>query len=100
MNIRRPPAPLAGSERVRAEVARIEHMWEECLAASGGPFLLGDFCNADAMDAPVVNRLEIYCLSDHPVVRSYGDAMKGLEAWQAWEEASRSEPWVLEEEEV
>ena len=31
-------------------------MWNECLAASGGPFLFGGFGIADAFYAPVVLR--------------------------------------------
>jgi glutathione S-transferase len=40
-----------------ADIARIEAMWGDCLAAHGGPFLFGEgFGAADAMFAPVVAR--------------------------------------------
>ena len=100
MNMRRPPAPLEVSNDVRADIARIETIWQDCLDASGGPFLFGAFSNADAMFAPVVNRLEIYALSRHKAVLAYGEAMKALPAWKEWERAGRAEPWIVAEDEV
>ncbi len=45
---------------VRADVARIEELWSDCLAISGGPFLFGTFGIADAFYAPVASRLRTY----------------------------------------
>jgi glutathione S-transferase len=46
---------------VRADLARIEQVWSECLTASGGPFLFGAFPTIpDAMYAPVVTRFLSY----------------------------------------
>ncbi len=100
MNMRRAVGAITVSDAVRTDVARIEDIWDECLQASGGPFLFGSFTNADAMYAPVVNRLEVYELSAANHVGAYTKTMKGLTSWQAWDEASRAEPWVVEEEEV
>jgi len=47
---------------VRADVARIETMWAQALAASGGPFLFGAFSAADAFYAPVCMRMRTYAL--------------------------------------
>lgn len=88
------------SNAVRVDVARIENIWSECLANHGGQFLFGGFSNADAMFAPVVNRLEIYALSDHEAVKAYTKAMKALPAWQEWEAAGRAEPWIVEGDEA
>lgn len=92
--------PLEVSERVRRDVVRIEQIWDECLQNSGGPFLFGEFSNADAMYAPVVNRLEIYCLSNPDQVMRYTGAMQALPAWIEWEEAGKAEPWIVEEDEA
>ncbi|RME14373.1 MAG: glutathione S-transferase family protein [Alphaproteobacteria bacterium] len=100
MNMARPVRPIAVSEAVHADVARIETLWDEALSASGGPFLMGKFGNVDAMFAPVVNRLEIYALSTHDAVGRYTAAMKALPAWAEWEAAGRAEPWIVEHEEV
>lgn len=99
MNMRRPPAPLSlgadAKAAVARDVARIEAIWSEALAHSGGPFLFGEFGIVDAMYAPVVNRLAIYCLSEHPAVAAYSEAMRALSAWQEWETAGKAEPWIV-----
>ncbi len=100
MNKLREVGAIAVSEAVRRDVARIEAIWQGCLEASGGPFLFGEFTNADAMFAPVVNRLKIYDLSANAAVHRYGAAMTALPAWQEWEAAGRAEPWIVEEDEV
>ncbi len=100
MNMRRQPGKLELPEQVRTDVARIEQIWEECLDRSGGPFLFGAFGIADAMFAPVVNRLAIYLLSEHSAVKRYSQAMTALPAWQEWEAAGRAEPWIVEMDEA
>lgn len=100
MNMRREIRAIAVSDKVRADVVRVEEIWTQCLERSGGPFLFGDFCNADAMFAPVVNRLEVYALSGAPAVLAYRDAMKALPAWRLWEAAGRAEPWIVPADEA
>ncbi|MEM6908743.1 MAG: glutathione S-transferase family protein [Pseudomonadota bacterium] len=101
MNMRRKIERIAIDEAVRKDIVRIEAIWDERLAAHGGPFLYGkDFTIADGMYAPVVNRLAIYQLSDHPAVRAYSDAITALPAWQEWADASAQEPWVVDIDEV
>ncbi len=100
MNMRREPAKLAVDERVTRDVARVETIWRDCLDASGGPFLFGAFTIADAMYAPVVNRLQIYRLSDDPAVMAYGKAMNELTQWQRWATDAADEPWVVAIDEV
>jgi len=100
MNFARKVREIEVSDGVRANVQRIEQIWDQCLSASGGPFLFGEFSNADAMYAPVVNRFEIYALSDHPAVQAYSAAMKALPAWQEWAAAGKAEPWIVPEDEA
>jgi glutathione S-transferase len=100
MNFAREVRAIDVSDGVRRDVARIEQIWSRCLEASGGPFLFGEFCNADAMYAPVVNRLEIYALSDHPAVKAYTAAMQALPAWAEWAAAGKAEPWIYPEDEA
>jgi glutathione S-transferase len=74
----------AGQASVRADVERIEVMWLEALAASGGPFLYGEFGAVDAMYAPVCMRLRGYALPMSRHVKSYVDrvaAAPGVAAW-------------------
>ncbi len=79
-----------------ADIARVQAIWAEALAAHGGPFLFGaEFGAADAMFAPVVTRFltwqpeitavsRAYCAAvrAHPlVVQWYDDAAKEPAAW-------------------
>ncbi|MDZ7589147.1 MAG: glutathione S-transferase family protein [Rubrivivax sp.] len=71
---------------LRADVARIETMWAQALAASGGPFLFGAFCAADAFYAPVCMRLRTYALPLIETTRRYIEAVSaapGVAAWMA-----------------
>ncbi|EPE95968.1 glutathione S-transferase family protein [Rhizobium grahamii] len=100
MNIRRPKGKIVLADGVMADVARIETIWRDLRAHSGGPFLFGGFSGADAMFAPVVNRFEVYDLVSAGDTLSYMAAVKAHPAWKKWEEAARSEPWIVEEDEV
>ncbi|MGE6784325.1 glutathione S-transferase family protein [Ensifer adhaerens] len=100
MNIRRPKKALDVNADVRADIARVEEIWKEALARSGGPFLFGAFSAADAMYAPVVNRFDVYDLVADPETLGYMKRMKAHPAFLKWEEAARAEPWVVAEDEV
>jgi glutathione S-transferase len=56
------PRLYAEHEALRADLQRIAGMWEDALAASGGPFLFGAFTAADAFYAPVAMRIRTYAL--------------------------------------
>ncbi|MCJ8149708.1 glutathione S-transferase family protein [Shinella sedimenti] len=100
MNIRRQPRAIALPEGVMDDVARIETIWKETLARSGGPFLFGAFSAADAMYAPVVNRLETYRLTQDDAVLAYIARVKAHPAWQTWQTAALAEPWIVPEDEA
>lgn len=100
MNIRRKPAPLPVSDAVKADVKYIENAWRKAIARSGGPFLFGAFSAVDAMFAPVVNRLEIYQLTEDEGALAYMSAVKSLPAFQRWRDGALSESWVVAEDEV
>jgi glutathione S-transferase len=100
MNIRRAKGRIDLPEGVDADVARISTIWTELRARSGGPYLLGEFCAADAMFAPVVNRFEAYDLVADPAVLDYMVAMKSHPAWKSWETAALAETWIVPEDEA
>ena len=96
MNMRRAPKPpAAGLEAAREDIARIEAAWTEARAAhgSGGPFLFGAFSAADAMFAPVVNRLHAYAVPVGAATRAYMEAVMALPAWREWQHDAEGEPW-------
>lgn len=100
MNMRRPIVKMEQDEALQKDVSRIEKLWSDCLAQSGGPFLFGNFSIADAMYAPVVNRFEVYKLSENQTVLTYMENMKSLDAWQEWETAGKAEPWIVDQDEA
>lgn len=100
MNIRRPRKAIALPDGVSEDVARIETIWRQSVARSGGPFLFGRFTAADAMFAPVVNRFETYELVADPATLAYMDAVKAHPAFRQWEEAARVETWIVPEDEA
>nr|WP_314089778.1 glutathione S-transferase family protein [uncultured Shinella sp.] len=100
MNIRRKPGAIDLPDGVTDDVARIETIWKDALARSGGPFLFGAFSAADAMYAPVVSRFDAYCLTQDETVLAYMARMKAHPAWQKWQAAAEAEPWIVPEDEV
>jgi glutathione S-transferase len=98
MDLKRKPEPRAYPEEVAAEIARIEAIWAECLAAkpTGGPFLFGAFSAADAMFAPVATRFRTYAVPVSAASRAYCDAIFAHPPMQEWVAAALDEPWVIE----
>ena len=82
MNLHRPVRPIALSADARANVARIQQIWNECRERHGklGPFLFGPFGAADAMFAPVVHRLRTYAIPVAGEAQSYMETMMALPA--------------------
>ncbi len=102
MNLRRSVRQIAVSDAVRADVDRIETLWAAARNdyGRGGAFLFGAFSAADAMYAPVVNRLHVYDLARRPESRAYMAAVMTLPAWQDWVAGARAEPWFLDKYEA
>jgi glutathione S-transferase len=68
--------------------------------AKAGDFLFGDFSAADAMFAPVVNRLHVYDVDVSAATRAYMDRMMALPAWKEWAAQAQAEPWVIDKYET
>jgi glutathione S-transferase len=95
-NFRREPAARDLTEEVAAEVGRIEVAWAQARKAFAGkkPFLFGRFTAADAMFAPVVNRLHVYDVPVKRATRDYMDVILALPSYQQWLADAAAEPWV------
>ncbi len=74
----------ADQAEVRANVARVEALWADALAAHGGPFLFGEFGAADAFYAPVCMRLSRYALPVSDTSRAYLERVAAVPGVQAW----------------
>jgi glutathione S-transferase len=98
MNLHRPVGAIALSADARADIARVQQIWNECRERHGksGPFLFGSFGGADAMFAPVVHRFRTYEIAVAPQVRRYMDAMMSLPAFAEWTSAGLAETLIIE----
>ena len=97
MNMRRPPKIRALTSEVEQDVKRIEANWADSRTRFGqsGPFLLGAFCAADAMYAPVVSRFSSYAIPVGAPALGYMQTMMALPAWKKWASAAAAEAWVM-----
>lgn len=84
---------------VVTDLKRVIELWQQALRASGGPFLFGSFCNADAYYAPVVMRIRTYSLPVPNEVRAYCDRIHNSTAVQAWVNDAMQEHDFVEEDE-
>ncbi|MDC6169561.1 glutathione S-transferase family protein [Paucibacter sp. XJ19-41] len=75
---------LAEQPQVRADLARIDAIWSEQLAASGGPFLFGEFGAIDAYFAPVVMRIHSYGLPLSPASAAYAQRVRQAPGVADW----------------
>lgn len=83
------------NEAAAKDVARLEAMWADARKrfGRGGPFLFGKFSAADAMFAPVVNRLHVYDVKVKTETRAYMEAIRSLPAWAAWHDDAAKEKY-------
>jgi glutathione S-transferase len=82
-----------------ADIARIEAIWAEALAAHGGPFLFGrEFGLADVMYAPVVARFLTWQPELTATSRAYCDAVRAHPLVARWYTEAAAEPaaWLLD----
>lgn len=86
--------------RAQADIERVQFIWRECLAASGGPFLFGERSIADAMYAPVVTRFMTYDVKLDDQLAAYASTIMTMPEMQEWIAAAKMEPEAFEELEV
>ncbi|GMV47824.1 MAG: hypothetical protein AMXMBFR66_32220 [Pseudomonadota bacterium] len=75
---------LAEQPALRKDVARIESMWAEALAASGGPYLFGAWSAADAFYTPVAQRLRTYAVPVAPATHEFAERLLAAPGAAAW----------------
>jgi glutathione S-transferase len=96
MNLKRVPRPIELNEDVKADVARIEAIWNDCRMRYGkqGHFLFGEFSAADCMYAPVATRFRNYDVPVDLVASAYVDTIHTLPAFERWRDAGLKEVWT------
>ncbi|WDR05692.1 glutathione S-transferase family protein [Devosia rhodophyticola] len=100
MNLRASHSGKVALDAVAKDLHRVETLLGDLLARSGGPFLFGHFCAADAMYAPLATRLRTYDLPMSDVLNEYVEAIYGLPAFQSWLAEALKEPWIVDEDEI
>lgn len=97
MNLGKRFAPRDFGADVAADVARIQQIWATTRdrLGAGGPFLFGAFSAADAMYAPVVNRLSAYQFKVADDTRAYMDAIEAHPLYREWRAMGLAEPWTI-----
>jgi len=85
--------PRQLTEESRADVARVQQIWQDCRGrfGQGGDFLFGGFGIADCMYAPVATRFRTYGVALDPVSAAYVEAIYAHPAMQEWIAAAAGE---------
>lgn len=81
----------------KADIARVQAIWEECLEKWGGPFLYGKPTIADAMYAPVCTRFVTYDVPMSGPMEAYCNTIMGWAPMVEWIKAAKAEPEEMEE---
>ena len=98
MNLGREFAGRGRTEGALADIARVEHVWAEALAAYSGPFLMGaDFTIPDVMFAPVVARFLAWQPELSATSLAYIAAVRAHPLIDEWYRGAMDEPaeWLL-----
>jgi glutathione S-transferase len=96
MNLRARKVGKGHTPEAMADAARIQHIWDAALSASGGPFLFGHFTVADAMFAPVTTRFTTYGVPLSAKLAAYVDAVAALPSFKQWLADAEKEPWEMQ----
>lgn len=103
MNARARNRRTAMTAALKADIERVDEIWNDCRARFGGdkPWLFGDYCIADAMYAPVVLRFKTYgAAAISQSARWYMAAALEDPTLQEWLQAAKAEPWTIPGDEV
>jgi glutathione S-transferase len=89
------------SDAVKANIARVEELWNESRRrfGSGGPYLCGRFSIADCFYAPVAFRFQTYGVTPQGEANAYLSALLAHPFVREWEAAGLAETSVIEADE-
>lgn len=96
MNVRRRCERFVPTAEILADVARIESLWVEALARSGGPWLFGAWGAADIMFAPTATRFRTYGLPLGEVAGAYTKRLLARPEIVEWAGAAARERAVID----
>jgi glutathione S-transferase len=85
---------------VERDLDRVREIWTTCIDEHGGPWLLGDFCAADVMFAPIVTRFQTYTVSVAGSAGEYYRRMLEHPLFVEWLDQGRAENSFIEQFEL
>lgn len=88
------------NKNVLVEVSRVDQLWCDALAESGGPYLFGQFSLADCMFAPIVMRFSTYQVVVSEQGQDYMNAILSNPAVQAWVAAAQADSQRIDSFEI
>lgn len=92
MDLARPVEAVSLSDEALSDIARVRTLWTDLLERRGGPFLLGEWSNADAFFAPVATRFRTYAVAaGSPRLEAYMERLLNAPDFLEWEAAGRLE---------
>jgi glutathione S-transferase len=94
MNHRARAKGFVPDEQTQWEIRRAQDAWREAREASGGPYLYGDFCIADAMFLPLLSRFDTYGVTLDAELVAYREAMFERESVRRWNEVAQEAPAI------
>ncbi len=96
MNMRRAYEGFEVGDDVRADLARLDELWEYARArgTGEGAFLFGAFSAADAFYAPVASRIATYGLPVSEAALAYVAALLGHDSVRRWRAMGMADPYV------
>ena len=84
----------AWPDELKADIHRLEELWNEGLTRFGGPFLAGgEFGIVDAFFCPVAYRVRTYDIPLGERASAYRQRLLQLPAMREWEAAALAETW-------
>ena len=100
MNVRGKHPNRISLKEVGKDIDELEKLLGGCLSASGGPFLFGAFCAADAMFAPIATRVKTYDIPVSATLQRYFENLLQLDAYQVWHGDALQESLIVEQDEI
>ncbi|MEM7695645.1 MAG: glutathione S-transferase family protein [Pseudomonadota bacterium] len=91
---------LRGGPEAQKDVERFEGIIRDRMMRSGGPFMFGDWCAADAMFTPLATRIDTYNWPVNDQTRAYVDKVLAHDSFKVWKEAALKETDILAVDEV
>lgn len=99
MNIRAKRHLVLSDEAIN-DINQVQRLWHDSIAATGGPWLCGDFSIADCMFAPVAMRFITYGIELTPQAQAYVDRITQLPSMQKWIASALTETDVVDVDEA